>query len=120
MDLGVALVMAVILKMMIWKALVTQVTLGMELVPDLEERDSSLGHLTMTWTTISILWVQMEEWTGTGQEIIPVVVRLQMQDRKYPLHALSHRTSFLLLLCGLVEYSLIGCDEPPFCFINIT
>jgi hypothetical protein len=95
MDLGVALVMAVILKMMIWKVPVIQVTLGMELALGLEEQDSTLGHLTMKWTTIFILWVPAEKWTGIGREIIPTAVRLQMQDRKYPLHVLSHHTSFL-------------------------
>jgi hypothetical protein len=75
MDLVVVLVMAVILKMMIQKVLAIQVTLVMERVRDLEGRDSTLGHLTMTWTTISILWVLVGKWTDTGPEIIRVVVR---------------------------------------------
>jgi hypothetical protein len=75
MDLVVVLAMAVILKMMMWKVQAIQVTLGMELVLGLEERNSTLGHLTMTWTTISILWVLEEKWTDIGQETIRVVVR---------------------------------------------
>lgn len=54
------------------------------------------------------------------QETIPAVVRLQLEDHKYLLHVLSHLTSFPLLLCGSVECFLIGCDEYPFCFVNIT
>jgi hypothetical protein len=75
MDLVVVLAMAVILKMMMWKVLAIPVTLGTELVQGLEERNSILGHPTMTWTTISILWVLEEKWTDIGRETIRVVVR---------------------------------------------
>lgn len=98
--------------------------MGMELVLGLEdlqvEQNSTLGQLIMTLTTSFILWALVERWTGIDQEIIPVVAHLQLQDHKYLLHVLSHLTFSPLLLCGLVEYSLIGCDEYPFSFINIT
>lgn len=98
--------------------------MGMDLVPGLEdllvERNSTLGQLTMILMTLFILWVLVVRSTGMDQEIIPVVVHLQLEGHKYLLHVLSHLTSCPLLLCGSVEYSLIGCDEYPFCIVNIT
>jgi hypothetical protein len=119
MGLGVVLVMALTL-MMIWKGLEIRVTLDMELVlgwEHLQVEQNSL--LTMMLTTIFILWVLGEKWTGIDQETTAAVVHLQLLDHRCLSHVLSHLTFYPLLLCGLVEYSLIGCDEYNLCSVNI-
>ena len=97
-----------------------QVTLDMELVlgwEDLQVEQNSL--LTVMLTTIFILWVLVEKWTGIDQETTAAVVHLRPLDHRCLSHVLLHLTCCPLLLCGLVEYFLIGCDEYDLWSINI-
>jgi hypothetical protein len=119
MGLEVVLVMAVTL-MMIQKVLAIRVTSGMELVPGWEGLQVEQNILlTMMLTTIFILWVLVKKWTGIDQETTAAVVHLLPLDHRCLSRVLSHLTYCPLLLCGLVEYSLIGCDEYDLCSINI-
>ena len=97
-----------------------QATLDMELVlvwEDLQVEQNSL--LTMMLTTIFILWVLVEKWTGIDQETTAAVVHPRPPDHRCLSHVLLHLTYYPLLLCGLVEYFLIGCDEYDLRSINI-
>ena len=110
----------VVTLVMIWKVLAIQVTLDMYLAlgwEDLQVEQNSL--LTMMLKTIIILWVPVEKWKGIDRETTAAVVHLRPPDHRCLSHVLSHLTCYPLLLCGLVEYFLIGCDEHDLRSINI-